>query len=347
MKKEIKIGNKIIGKNHPLFITAEIGITCNYDIKITKQLIDVVHDTGADAVKLIFWFPEEIMSDKTINYDYDTVNGRVSENMFEMLDKLRFSFEQWKEIKKYADSKNVILFATVNSPGGINFAERLNLDAYKLSSWDFNHIPFYKKIASKGKPMLIDTGPVNTLEVAKVMQVMKDANNDLGIMVHCIHTKEHSKINMNSIPYMQKAFNTLVGYSSADQDTETDIMAVTMGAVYIEKRLTMNRSLLGHHHILSFEPQEFKDYVKLMRNVQAALGVEYLIPSEEDLKIRKKGFRHIVANTNIKAGTILTEEMLEGKRPENGISPEYMDFFIGREIKKDLKYNEALVWDIV
>ena len=116
MRKIIQIRNRTIGKGHPLFIVAECGVTCNYDIKIAKELIEVVRDSGADAIKFIFWFPEEIMSDKTIEYEYDTVGGVKSENMYEMLNQLRFSLDQWREIKVYADEKDVIIFSTVNSP---------------------------------------------------------------------------------------------------------------------------------------------------------------------------------------------------------------------------------------
>ena len=124
MRKEIKIRNRIIGEGCPLFIVAECGITCNYDIKIAKELIDVVQESGADAIKFIFWFPEEIMSDKTITYEYDTANGRKSENMFEMLDKLRFSIEQWQEIKAYADKKksNKIIEGFVNNKPDLIYA---------------------------------------------------------------------------------------------------------------------------------------------------------------------------------------------------------------------------------
>jgi len=347
MRSEIQIRNRTLGEGYPLFIIAEIGVTCNYDMKITKDLIDAAHDSSADAVKFIFWFPEEIMSDKTITYTYDTVEGTKSENMYEMVNKLRFALEEWREIKEYADKKGVIIFSTVNSPSGIAYAEALGLEAYKLSSWDYNYFPLWKRIAALGKPMLIDTGPVNTLEVAKVMQLMKDAGNDQSILVHCLHTSNHAEMNMRAIPYMKSAFNTLVGYSAEGRDDETDIIAVTLGAVVLEKRLTMSRDLPGHHHILSKEPKEFKEYVKLMRNVQRALGAHDLSPSEADLEERQRWFRHIVANQDIPKGTVLTADMLEGKRPESGISPEYIDFFIGKETKHDLAYNEALSWDDV
>lgn len=347
MRKEIHIRNRTLSENHPVFITAEVGVTCNYDMAISKALIDVVHDSGADAAKFIFWFPEEIMSDKSIPYTYQTVNGPVTENMFEMLNKLRFTLEQWHELKAYADSKDVILFGTVNSPGGIHYAEAIGLEAYKLSSWDFNYHTLWGEIARLGKPMLIDTGPVNTLDVAKVMQLMHDAGNDQSVLVHCFHTDDPAQMNMRSIPYLRSAFDTLVGYSPPDLQVDTDIMALSLGSVYLEKRLTMSRSLPGHHHILSMEPPEFAAYVKRMRDMQAALGVYDLRPSANDLSERKKWFRHLVAARDLPAGTVLMADMLEGKRPEKGISPEYQQLFIGKTLKRALGYNEALSWDDV
>jgi sialic acid synthase SpsE len=345
MREEINFRHRTISSKNPVFIIAECGVTCNYDMNITKQLIDVVHDSGADAIKFIFWFPDEIMSAKTITYEYETSFGIKSENMFEMLNKLRFTIDQWQEIKSYADDKDVILFATVNSPTGIEYAEELGLEAYKLSSWDFNYFPLWRRIASIGKPMLIDTGPVNTLEVAKVINLMKDTGNDQSILLHCFHTENFSEMNMRAIPFMEKTFNTLVGYSAPDFNDEMDVVAISLGAVVLEKRLTMSRDLPGHHHVLSKEPKEFEDYVKLVRNVQSSLGFYDLRPSHGDLVERKKWFRHIVANCDIPAGTKLTAEMLAGKRPEKGISPEYFDIFIGRVTKLDLRENEPLSWD--
>lgn len=347
MLKPITIRNRVISEDHPVFIIAEAGVTCNYDMKITKELIDAVHEAGADAIKFFFLFPDELMSDRTVTYTYETLEGAKTENMYEMFQKLRFSLEQWHEIKEYAAQRDVIMFATVSSPSGIGFTEALGLQAYKLSSWDYNHLPLWRKVAAQGRPMLIDTGPVNTLEVAKVMQLMREAGNDQSVLLHCYHTEIPAEINMRAIPYMRQAFNTLVGFSASDRRDEPDVMAIALGAVVLEKRLTVSRKLPGHHHILSKEPREFAEYVKKMRDAQASLGVHDLRPSPADLQEKKKYFRHLVANRDIPKGTKLTAEMLEGKRPAKGISPEFMDLFIGRETTRDLKYNEALTWDCV
>ena len=344
MRQEITIGGRKIGEGNPPFIMAECGVTCNYDLKITKDLIDVVAESGADGIKFIFWFPEEIMSDRDVIWKYKTLEGEKEENMFEMLSKLRFSLDEWKEVKKYADEKNIVLFSTVNSPSGITWAEELGLEAYKLSSWDFNDHPLWRKIAKIGKPMIIDTGPVNTLEVAKVMNIMQEEGNAQSILVHCYHTDTPEEINMRTIPYMQKTFESLVGFSAKDLDDEMDIVGVALGASFLEKRLTMSRSLPGHHHVISKEPAEFREYVKKIRDVHAALGEGGLKPSGKDLEHRKEWFRHVVVTRDIPAGTVLAREMLEGKRPEEGVSPENLELFVGRKTRRDLKENEGVGW---
>ena len=345
MNQNIQIRNRTLGVGPPLFIMAECGVTCNYDMEITKKLIDVVKDAGADAIKFIFWFPEEIMSDKEVVYQYQTVNGPRSENMFEMLNGLRFSLDQWKEIKDYADSQDIILFSTVNSPSGIEFAEELALEAYKLSSWDYGYIALWERIAALGKPMLIDTGPVNLEDVKLVVDIMKKAGNEDAILVHCFHTDNYDEMNMRAIPFMKETFDCVVGFSATDFQDEMDMMALGLGATVLEKRLTLSRKLPGHHHILSNEPEEFNQYVNRMRELYSALGKYELKPSQADLEERKKFFRHLVANRDLSKGTVITEDMLEAKRPESGISPVHWKLMLGKTVLKDLKYNQAISWD--
>jgi N,N'-diacetyllegionaminate synthase len=347
MRSEIQIGGRKIGDDQPVFIVAECGVTCNYDLEITKGLIDTVVDAGADAIKFIFWFVDEIFSDKNTMYPYETAEGPTERNMYDMMGELVFTIEEWKEVKQYADSKGVIVFSTVNSPSGITWSEEIGLEAYKLSSWDFNHHPLWRNIAKQGKPMIIDTGPVHMHELAKVLSIMEEEGNDQTILVHCFHTDKPEEMNMRSVPYLKQAFNAPVGYSATDGSYETDIMALSMGASFLEKRLTLDRNLPGHHHVLSLEPEEFKDYTKTMRTVQTMLGRGGLTPSPNDLSERKKWFRHLVANEDLQAGTVLTAEMMEGKRGEIDVSPEHQDFFIGRTLKRDLKENESITWDNV
>lgn len=348
MKQEIKIGDRTISEHAPIFIVAECGVTCNYDVKIAKELIDVVAASGADAIKFFFCYPDEFMADRSIVYNYSTVNGPASENMFEMFEKMRFSMDEWREIRDHARARGVIPLCTVDSKTGIKMTEELGFGAYKLSSWDFNHLEFWREVIKQGKPLIIDTGPVDLLDIAKVMKIMEEEGNDQAIFVHCFHTEVVEEFNMRSIPYMRQAFNAPVGWAARDRSNDLDYMAVAMGASFIEKRLTLSRNLPGHHHILSLEPSEFSAWVKSIRQAQASLGELALKPTKNDLAERKKWFRHLVAEVDIPSGTTLAPSMLEGKRPGNvGISAEHLRLFVGRKLKRSVKRNEAITWDDV
>ena len=341
MRQEITIGNRTIGHNQPLFIVSECGVTCNHSLELTLSLVDATADAGADAIKFTFCFPEEFMSDRNVTYTYETVRGTESENMYDMLQN-RLTVEDWGKVQKRAQERGIEMFASIDANTGIEYCEALNFPAYKMGSWDFNHLPLWRQVAKLNKPMFIDTGPVDHLDLAKTMQVLYEEGNDQAVLVHCFHTSNYDEMNMNAIPYMREAFNCPVGYSPEGRDDETDIMAVAMGACVLEKRLTIDRNLPGHHHILSKEPEEFKTYVQTMRQVHTSLGEEALKPSEADLGEKKKWFRHLVANADLKKGTVLTEEHLIGKRPQEGVSPEHLSLFLGRKLQRDLQENEAL-----
>lgn len=347
MNERIEIGDRAIGPEEPLFIIAECGVTCNYDLEITKELIDVVAQSGADAIKLIFFFPDELMSDRSATYTYQTMDGERTENMYEMFSEMQFSLQEWEEIAAYAEEKGVMLFSSIHSPSGVEWTEKLDLPAYKMSSWDFNHHPLWRQVARTGKPILIDTGPVFIEDVAKVMKILREEGNEQAAFVHCYHADDPAEFNMRSIPYLNSVFGTPVGFSAKNRNDDMDAIAVALGASILEKRLTIDRSLPQHHHAISKNPEEFEEWVNRMRDAKASLGRPGLHPSEADLESRKKYFRRIVADQKIEAGTVLTEDMLEGKRPADGISPEHMEQFLGRELKRSLEYNDPLEWDDV
>jgi len=347
MIPEIKIADKNIGADQPLFIIAEIGVTCNYDLSVTKELISAVKEAGGDAVKFIFWFPDEIMSDRSLTYTYQTVNGPVTENMYEMLNKLRFTRDQWQEVQAYCQQQGIIMFATVNSPGGVELARWLNLEAVKLSSWDYNYLPLFPQVAALGKPVFMDLGPVRLWELARVVHLLRSGGAGELVLLHCSHSKNPAEINLRTIPYLQETLHTWMGFSAEGREDDLDLMAVALGAVAVEKRLTLSRNLPGHHHVIAKEPAEFADYVARLRSLRKALGTFDLRPSTADLEGRRRWFRHLVAAADIPKGTVLTPALLAGKRPEAGISPEYLEFFLGRRTTRDLRANEALTWQDV
>ncbi len=147
---------------------------------------------------------------------------------------------------------------------------------------------------------------------------------------------------MLTIPYLRSKYECNVGFSPSGRDIKQDIIATSLGAVYLEKRLTISRNLLGHHHILSLEPKELSNYVKEIKNIKEILGHKDLIPSKADLKDRKLFFRHIAAKKNIKKGEILHKDSIIFLRPEKGVSPAYIKKFLGKKVLSNINVGDAI-----
>ncbi len=333
MKRLIKIGDKVIGDG--LFIIAEVGNQFNADTGTTLNLIDVVAESGADAIKFIFWFPDEIMCDNPM-YTYEGRNGEVTEPMRDLLERLTFTLTEWRMVKNYCDKCKVMMLATIQSKTGIEWAEELNLPAYKLSAWDWNNPLLYEAVARKNKPIIWDMG---TITEDEMRDVLRGISNPL-LLMHEFHTKDYSQMNMRTISFLNDSYWTPTGFSSTDYNDELDSMAVALGAVALEKRLTLNRKDGVLHSAISKEPREFIEYVFKMRNLQKALGGLGLITSDTDLAERLKWFRHLVAEKPIKKGEIITRDILEAKRGWDGKTPVRIEDFIGKVATRDYARNE-------
>ena len=330
-----------IGKNHPIFIAAEIGVTCNYEMDRAKALVDLAKTSGADAVKLAFHFAEDLLSDKTVTFQYPTVKGDREENMFDMFNYLTFSFEEWEELKSYCDSQNLLMFCSLaGGTKGIEWAEKLNLPMHKVGAWDLLDLNQFRRLAQSNIPLIIDVGTVHESEMAQFMETLKDTPT---VLLHEYHSPNYNEMNIKSIPYIEEKFNTLAGFSSPDTYDVNDFMAIALGAVVLEKRVTLSRDTAGHHHILGKEPNEFVQWVKEVRQAQASLGELKIQPTQKDLEERKKWFKRIVANCEIKKGETFTSQNIACKRPNTGGMPsEDYDLIIGTTATKDYEYNEPI-----
>lgn len=347
MIKDIKIGNRIIGLSQPVFISAEVGITCNGDAETAKKLIDAAKGAGVDAVKFQIINPDDKYSDKSLTQTYKIYGGEVvTANIYELTKKSVMSHEQWTEIKKYADERNVIMFATTDHLEGIDLMEKLNMPAYKIATWDTNFYPFVKKIAKLQKPTIVDLGASNIIEAAQVIDIFKTENNDRLIFVHCYHTNDYNEMNLRTIVYLRESFDCLSGFSASDADNDIDYLSLAYGPVYIEKKLTLNKKDPRQDHCQALEPHEMAAYVKRIHELAQARGRYTLSPSKSDIEKKQKFFRRLVAKSPIKKGEMLTNENVACRRPYyGGIGAEHFYEVLGREARKDLDVNEPITWD--
>ncbi len=321
-----------------LFIIAEVGNQFGGSLIKAKELAKAAKDTGADAVKYIFWFPDEIMADKTQMYSYETNEGTKTEPMFDLLDRLRLPIWEWQQVKRYCDKIGIVMMATINSPGGFDYALDLGLPILKLSSWDWNFTELWQWCARTMLPVIADIGPATSAEFDRNLQIFREERNKNLMLLHCFHTNLPEQMNMKMIA----SGPCLAGYSATDANDDLDCMSVGLGACILEKRLTLSRKDGILHDAVSKEPCEFKDYVTRMQNLKLALGDGMWHPSDEDLRQRKLWFRRIVADTNIPEGVPILRTYLEAKRGETGISPERMDEIVGKIAKGNIRRNDDI-----
>ncbi|WP_242865963.1 N-acetylneuraminate synthase [Desnuesiella massiliensis] len=332
--------NMTFGDGKPCFIIAEAGVNHNGDINIAKKLVDAAFEAGVDAVKFQSFKAENLVTNKAPKADYQketTGNG----NQYEMLKSLELSYEDHIVLKSYCEEKGILFISTPFDFESVDLLEKLNVPLYKISSGDLTNIPLLKYIAKLKRPMIISTGMANLVEIEDAVEVTKKEGNDKISLLHCTsnYPTEYEEVNLNAMTTLKNAFKLPVGYSDHTIGIEVPIAAVAMGAKIIEKHFTLDKEMGGPDHKASLNPEELGRMVLSIRNIEKAFGdgIKKCNKSEEKSKFVSR--KSIVAKRFIKSGEIITEEMLDFKRPENGLSPIYLDEILNKvaitEICKD------------
>ncbi len=198
--------------------------------------------------------------------------------------------------------------------------------------------------------MIISTGMANLGEIEDAITAIKSVGNEDIILLHCnsLYPTPVKIVNLKAIETMRTAFKVPIGFSDHTLGIHVPIAAVAMGASVIEKHFTLDRTLPGPDHSFAIEPDELKEMVKYIREVEKAKGSGIKEKSElEGEEMYVKARRSIHAKVDILKGTKITRGMLIVKRPGYGIKPKFIDVVIGKEAKKDIKEDEWITWEMV
>lgn len=329
------------------FIIAEAGVNHNGDINLAYKLIDAAKEAGADAVKFQTFKSERIISKKAEMADYQKKNTGKNESQIEMIKKLELSYSDFSDLKKYCDEKDIMFLSTAFDSESIDFIDNL-VPMFKVPSGEINNFPYLEKIAQKNKPIIVSTGMSNLSDIEKALKTIKNINENIDITVlHCTtnYPCPYNEVNLKAMNTIKNAFKVKVGYSDHTLGVEIPVAAVALGAEVIEKHFTLDKTLQGPDHKASLEPDELKDMIAKIRNIESALGDGIKKPNKSEEKIKSVARKSLVANKNIKKESILKKENFEIKRPGNGISPEFLDILIGKKLIKDIQEDEIFTWE--
>lgn len=329
-----------------VYIIAEAGVNHNGDIHLAKQLIDMAKEAGADAVKFQTFKAEESTSACADKAAYQKQNDPTDESQLEMLRKLELPFEQFQVLKEYCEEKAIDFISTPDGEESLAYLMELDVPIIKIGSTEVTNYPFLRRVAQTGKPIILSTGMSNLGEVEKAVEVIREGGNTNLTLMHCTtdYPTSLEEVNLRAIQTLKNAFYVPVGYSDHTLGYDAAVAAVVMGAVYIEKHVTLDRNMNGPDHKAAMEPEEFKEYVQHIRNTEILLGNGEKKPTEQEKEIMKQARRSILAKYDLKKGTILDKSMFCYKRPGTGIYPEFADVLAGMELKRDIKKEEMILW---
>lgn len=351
-KPVLAIGKHILGSLHPVFIIAEIGNNHNGDVELAKHLVDAAASAGADCVK----FQMRNMSTLYQNEGRGDTSGEDlgSQYVLDLLDRFQLSDEELLNVFNYCREKNITPLCTPWDKQSVDILDQYGLDAFKVASADFTNHELLTHIASKGKPMICSTGMSTEQEVLAGIELLQRQGAQF-ILLHCNSTypAPFKDINLHYLRRLQELSDFPVGYSGHERGVQVPIGAVAMGAKVIEKHLTLDRSMEGNDHKVSLLPDEFRQMIDGIRNVEQALGTEdRRTISQGELINRETLAKSLVTASGIKSGQVITSDMVEVKSPGRGLPPYRKNELIGRVANRDMQkgdffYPEDLESDVV
>jgi len=328
------------------FIIAEAGVNHNGSIITAKKLIDAAANAGVDYVKFQTFKADKMVTKAASRANYQDSNTRDKNSQYEMLKKLEISEEMHLELIQYCESKNIKFLSTAFDLESLKFLKTLGLKLAKIPSGEITNLPYLRAIAKLFPKIILSTGMANIDEIKAAFKVLikNGAKQENITILHCNteYPTPMKDVNLKAMITLKNAFKTKVGYSDHTMGLEVPIAAVAMGARVIEKHFTLDRAMQGPDHKASLEPQELKEMVTSIRNVEKSLGSGIKKPSESEKKNIAIARKSIVATQKIKKEEIFTEENIAAKRPGSGISPMEWDKVIGRKAIKNFNLDDLI-----
>lgn len=278
--KPVAIGEHTIGAGHPVYLIGEIGINHNGDVEIAKQLMDVAKKAGAQAVKFQKRNPDVAVPEDQKSKPRSTPWGEMT--YLEYKFRVEFEDAEYAQIDAYAKELGLQWFASPWDIDSVNFLEKFNAVTYKIASASITDIPLLEAVRSTGKPVIMSTGMSTLEQIDKAVEVM---GKDNLVLMHATSTYPlpPEEVNLLAIPALRERYGVPVGYSGHEIGTAISVAAVALGAVTLERHITLDNEMWGSDQKASMEPDEFIKLGEEIREVTTALGdgKKRVMPGEE------------------------------------------------------------------
>jgi pseudaminic acid synthase len=350
MIKAFNIGDFEISDHNKPFVIAEMSGNHNQSLDKALKIVEAAAKAGAHGLKIQTYTADTmtIPHDKGLFYIDDPKSLWNGKTLYELYQIAYTPWEWHKPIFDRAKELGLIAFSTPFDTTSVDFLEELNVDVYKVASFENKDWPLLRKIASTGKPVIMSTGASTLSDIAESVGVLRDNGCKNLVLLKCTSTYPANTANTNlkTIPHMREMFDCFTGLSDHTGGIGAAVASVALGARVIEKHFTLSRADGGVDSAFSIEPDELKSLVVECERAWEALGnVKYDILQDEKSSLRFKRSVYVVEDIN--EGESFTAKNVRIIRPGDGMEPKYYERILGKTARTDLKRGTPLTWEAI
>jgi N-acetylneuraminate synthase len=344
----ITIAGRDISAEHSPYIIAEVSANHNGRLDIALRLIEEAKKAGADAVKLQTYTADTI----TLNADTEDfqIHGGLwdGKTLYELYQGAHMPWEWHAPLFEHARKVGIPIFSSPFDRTAVDLLEDLNAPAYKIASFEAVDLPLIQYVASTGKPMIISTGMADAEEIQEAIDAARSGGCKQLAILHCVsgYPAPAADYNLRTLPDMMQRFGLVTGLSDHTLDNTTAVTSVALGASIIEKHFTLDRSGGGPDDSFSLQPEELHALCRDSKTAWEALGrVDYGRKSSEQGNAQFR--RSLYYVKHLKAGEVITADVIRSVRPGFGLPPKETEAIIGRKVVRDISVNTPVSFDDV
>ncbi|OHC73463.1 MAG: hypothetical protein A3G18_08595 [Rhodospirillales bacterium RIFCSPLOWO2_12_FULL_58_28] len=323
----INVGHCKIGDGHPVFLIAEAGVAHFGNPEKADRLVDLAAEAGADAFKTQAFITDDLISKRSGDW-YERMRPKEVDLPF------------FLRMKKRCEDQGLIFLCTAHDESALRWADELEVPAYKIGSGERGNWPFLSATAKRGKPIILSTGMYSKDDVEQAISILSESGCCELALLHCVtaYPVPYAEANLGAMAELKHLFRGPVGYSDHTQGEHVSLAAVALGAKVIEKHITLDFDVPNAQDWkVSLGSGNFPDFVKRVREVEAALGTGSLDIQDCERPSQFWALKSLVATRFLAAGAVIDAAMLTAKRPGDGLPPSELPRIIGRKLAREIE----------
>jgi len=338
----MRIGNRLIGPEHPPLVIAEIGINHGGSLDVAKGMVDAIAGAGGEIVK----HQTHIVDDEMTDEARSIVPPNADQSIWDIMDECSLTLDEEVALKDYAESLGLIYISTPFSRAAADFLAEIGVPAFKIGSGECDHLPLIEHICSYGKPIIMSTGMQSIDSLRDSVQILDESGVEYALL-ECtnLYPSPPEIVSLAGIRELADAFpRAVIGFSDHSIGPEMAAASVALGACILERHFTDSRYRSGPDISCSMDPPELRRLIQLSSEIHVAATNEKRRSSAEE-DVYRFARSSVVADRDLVAGTVLTADDIWARRPGSGeIAGREFATVVGRTLLRDLSRNTQLKW---